>query len=71
MSGSESESPENTARRKLRALVRVARYKPWKMAAIALLNIGAAGLEAIGLSFILPIVELADGGTSRPRRRTD
>ncbi len=62
MSGSETEPPEITARLKLRALVRVARYKPWKTAAIAVLSIAAAGLEAIGLSFILPIVELADGG---------
>ncbi len=66
MSGSEGGSPEITARQKLLALARVARYKPWKTAAIALLSIAAAGLEAIGLSFILPIVELADGGDVSP-----
>jgi subfamily B ATP-binding cassette protein MsbA len=42
----------------LRALVRVARYRPAFTAAIVGAGVFAAALEAVGLSFILPIVEI-------------
>ena len=45
-------------RAQLRALLRVARYRPVFTAAIIGLGVFAAGLEAVGLSFILPIVEI-------------
>lgn len=62
MAGSDEEQVNITGREKLRALVRVARYRPKRTLAIAALSIVAAALEAIGLSFILPIVEIAEGG---------
>jgi subfamily B ATP-binding cassette protein MsbA len=64
MAGSDDGGANITGRQKLRALVRVARYKPRRTLAIAVLSVAAAGLEAIGLSFILPIVEIAEGGAS-------
>ena len=42
----------------LRALLRVARYRPVFTAAIIGLGLIAAGIEAVGLSFIMPIVEI-------------
>ncbi|WP_373189149.1 ABC transporter ATP-binding protein [Halolamina sp.] len=59
-----------STRQKLRALLRVFRYKPRETAAIAILSVMAAGLEAIGLSFILPIVEIANGSIEA-RGQTD
>lgn len=50
---------EITRREKLRALLRVAQYRPAHVAGIAALGVAAAFLEAIGLSFIVPIVEIA------------
>jgi len=51
-------------REQLRALVRVARYQPVFTAAIIGAGVFAAMLEAVRLSFILPIVEIvqAPGG---------
>ncbi|QHS17313.1 ABC transporter ATP-binding protein [haloarchaeon 3A1-DGR] len=50
---------EDTSRRKqLRALIRVAKYRPIFTAAIIVGGVFAALLEGIGLGFILPIVEL-------------
>ena len=54
----DTESEEISRRTQLRALLRVARYRPVFTAAIIGLGVFAAGLEAIGLSFILPIVEI-------------
>ena len=45
-------------REQLRALLRVARYRPVFTAAIVGAGVFAAALEAVGLSFILPIVEI-------------
>ena len=45
-------------REQLRALVRVARYRLVFTAAIIGAGVFAAALEAVGLSFILPIVEI-------------
>jgi subfamily B ATP-binding cassette protein MsbA len=54
----DTESEEISRRAQLRALHRVARYRPVFTAAIMGLGVFAAGLEAVGLSFILPIVEI-------------
>jgi len=54
----DTESEEISRRAQLRALVRVARYRPVFTAAIIGAGVFAAGLEAVGLSFILPIVEI-------------
>ncbi|WP_418284159.1 ABC transporter ATP-binding protein [Halorubrum sp. DTA46] len=56
MSSSDSESVSR--REKLSALRDVARYNPKYTAVIVLLGIIAAVLEGVGLSFILPIVDL-------------
>jgi len=53
-----SEGGEISRRAQLRALVRVARYRPVFTAAIIGAGVFAAALEAVGLSFILPIVEI-------------
>ncbi|ELZ33613.1 ABC transporter ATP-binding protein [Halorubrum distributum] len=54
-----SSDPEPVSRReKLDALRDVARYNPKYTAAVVVLGIVAAVLEGVGLSFILPIVEL-------------
>lgn len=45
-------------REQFRALVRVAKFRPGFTAAIIAAGVFAAGLEAVGLSFILPIVEI-------------
>ncbi len=46
-------------RRKLRALIRVARYRPGFSIALVLLGAGTASLEGLGLSFIHPIFTVA------------
>ncbi|WP_050033591.1 ABC transporter ATP-binding protein [Halorubrum halophilum] len=54
-----SSDPEPVSRReKLDALRDVAKYNPTYTAAVVVLGIIAAVLEGVGLSFILPIVEL-------------
>ncbi|AAV46488.1 ABC transporter ATP-binding protein [Haloarcula marismortui ATCC 43049] len=54
-----SSDPEPVSRReKLDALRDVARYNPTYTAAVVVLGVVAAVLEGVGLSFILPIVEL-------------
>jgi len=54
----DTESEDISRRAQLRALVRVARYRPVFTAAIIGAGVFAATLEAVGLSFILPIVEI-------------
>ena len=54
----DKKSEEISRRAQLRALLRVARYRPVFTAAIIGAGVFAAGLEAVGLSFILPIVEI-------------
>jgi len=45
-------------RKKTEALVNVGRYKPRYTAGVVVLSVVAAVLEGVGLSFVLPIVEL-------------
>lgn len=52
-------SEESTLRRKGHALYRVVQYRPLTAAGIIALSLFAALLEGIGLSFLLPIIELA------------
>ncbi|WP_436911247.1 ABC transporter ATP-binding protein [Halosimplex marinum] len=47
---------------KLRAIARVARFRPLFTAGIIGLSVFAALLEGIGLSFLYPIIQLARGG---------
>ncbi|MEF8863320.1 MAG: ABC transporter ATP-binding protein [Haloarculaceae archaeon] len=56
MSGTDSESV--TRRQKIDALLDVARFDPRFSVLIIVLGLAAAGLEGIGLGFILPVVEL-------------
>jgi len=53
---------EITVRRQLRDLFAAMRYRPALFTAIILLSIGAAVLEGLGVSFILPIVEQSSSG---------
>ncbi|MDL0131168.1 ABC transporter ATP-binding protein [Halobacterium salinarum] len=55
---SSSESEPVSRHEKLDALLDVARYNPKYTAAVVVLGVVAAVLEGVGLSFILPIVEL-------------
>ena len=52
-------SSDLTGREKLDALVAVARYRPLFAAAIVIFGAGTATLEGVGLSFIYPIMEVA------------
>ena len=54
----EAETAAISRRDQFRALVRVAKYRPAFTAAIVVGGVFAAMLEAVGLSFILPIVEI-------------
>lgn len=54
----EADSEAISRREQLRALIRVAKYRPVFTAAIVGAGVFAAALEAVGLSFILPIVEI-------------
>lgn len=51
-------SSEISRREQLHALLRVVRYRPTLVAAIISAGAIAAALEAVGLSFVLPIVEI-------------
>ena len=53
-----SEAEKISRRAQLRALLRVARYKPTLAVAIVVGGVFAALLEGVGLGFILPIVEI-------------
>jgi subfamily B ATP-binding cassette protein MsbA len=54
----DTDTEQITRSEQLRALRRVARFRPGFTAAIIVAGVFAAGLEAVGLSFILPIVEI-------------
>jgi subfamily B ATP-binding cassette protein MsbA len=56
------ENPDITWREKKQALLRVAKYRPKFTAGIVILGGFVAMLEGIGLSFIYPIMEVAQGG---------
>ena len=53
-----------------RALWRVVKFAPKRSTAILVLSLIVAGLEGIGLGFILPIVELARPGGTSPEEAT-
>lgn len=55
---SESESEYVSRREKLAALRKVAEFDPKLTAMIVVFGVTAAGLEAVGLGFILPAIEL-------------
>ncbi|WP_252698791.1 ABC transporter ATP-binding protein [Natronosalvus vescus] len=58
------DAPQNLSwREKFTALYRVATFRPLYTAGIVVLSAFTALLEGIGLSFILPIIELAEGET--------
>ncbi len=54
-------SDDYTYREKAAAIRRVAAFRPAFTVGVIVLSVIAAGLEAVGLSFILPILELAQG----------
>ncbi len=54
-------SDDYTYREKAAAIRRVAAFRPAFTVGVIVLSVVAAGLEAVGLSFILPILELAQG----------
>jgi subfamily B ATP-binding cassette protein MsbA len=66
---SDTEPADLSQRRKLKVLLDIARYNPWLTVLIVVLGIGAAILEGIGLSFILPIIELIQ--TDAPSQNAD
>lgn len=53
-------------RAKFRAVLEVARFRPLFSAVIVGLGFGAAVLEGIGLSFLIPIIEMAQSGGASP-----
>ena len=57
----ETDSTAVSQRDQIRALVRVAKYRPVFTAGIIAAGVFAALLEAVGLSFILPIFRLVQG----------
>lgn len=59
----EIDTPEVSLRQKLHALYEVAAYRPQFAAGIVLLSIFTAMLEGIGLSFLIPVIEIAQGQT--------
>lgn len=56
---SEVDAPDISNGEKLRALYSVAAYRPRFAVAIVVLSISAAVLEGIGLSFLIPIINIA------------
>ena len=54
----ETDADRISRRKQFHALVRVAKFRPVFTAVIIAAGVFAAGLEAVGLSFILPIVEI-------------
>jgi subfamily B ATP-binding cassette protein MsbA len=56
---------EISLRRQLAALWEVVLYRPLAATGIVALSIFAALLEGIGLSFLVPVIELAQGNTTR------
>ena len=52
------DAPDLTIREKLRALYRVATFRPVSTLALVCLSVTTAALEGVGLSFIVPIIEI-------------
>jgi len=55
---SESNQGSTSIREKIAALWRVAKFKPKQSVSIVLLGVIAATLEAVGIGFILPVIEI-------------
>jgi hypothetical protein len=53
-----SETPDVSRREQLRALVRIAKFRAKLIVGIILGGVFAALLEGVGLSFIVPIIEI-------------
>ena len=51
-----TDTPDTTTREKLRALYRVATFRPGSTAALVCFSVATAALESVGLSFIVPII---------------
>jgi len=67
-----SDNSRDTSRREqLHALIRVGKYKPIYTVAIIVAGLFVAMLEAVGLSFIVPIVESSSLRATLLRRLTD
>lgn len=66
---SETDSRDISRREKVEAIVDVVQFKPQFAAAIVVLGLVAAVLEGVGLSFILPIIELIQ--TDEPVREAE
>lgn len=60
----ESDTPEVSLREKLTSLYEVAVYRPIFASGIVILSVFAAILEGIGLSFLIPVIEIAQGQTN-------
>jgi len=65
-----SEAEDISRREQLRALIRVAKYRPRLTAAIIVGGVFAALLEGVGLGFILPIVEIVQS-SGDPAQQAD
>ncbi|WP_340101709.1 ABC transporter ATP-binding protein [Salinibaculum salinum] len=65
-----SEAEDIRRREQLRALIRVAKYRPRLTAAIIVGGVFAALLEGVGLGFILPIVEIVQS-SGDPAQQAD
>lgn len=65
-----SDAPKVSRDDKLRSLYRVATFRPKLAAGILSLSILAAFLEGIGLSFLVPIIEIVQGGGTSNLSRT-
>jgi subfamily B ATP-binding cassette protein MsbA len=59
----DNEREDITRREKINSLGRVATFNPKLTVSIVILGVMAAGLEAIGLGFILPVISLIQSGS--------
>lgn len=64
MTDAEVDVGQISRREKLEALLSVATYRPLLTAGIISMSLVAALLEAIGLSFLIPVIEIAQGTES-------
>lgn len=66
----ENDEQNASRREELNALISVAKYRPKLTLGIVGLGMFAAALEGVGLSFILPIVEIVQA-SGDPAQQTD
>lgn len=59
-------APEISLREKLRTVAVVAAYRPGTMVTIVLLSVLVTVLEGVGLGFLFPILQYAQGGAAAP-----